>query len=197
MIVSEYAGSPEQIGVEYGKKFSATIQKNISMLVKRFIREQLPLEDRVFIEWVDNQENIILKNWPWLIEEMRGVAEGSSQTYRNILLLNLRVWQYDLYCVKPNACSSMVIVLADGSLANAGALDDPRDLYCGLVKVVPNNGYSYFTFPITGTCWAIVVLITPDFVSGYRRNRLRDCNHCPVQFVVILQIVLYCRPVRQ
>jgi predicted choloylglycine hydrolase len=154
MHLQEFKGSPAGIGQDYGKTFTEQIRKNIDILVKRTGYEPLPVSNPDFIKWVDDQEGVIADNWPWLIEEIHGVAEGAKVEYRDILMLNLRVWQYPLYSGSAStACSSIAIKLSDGTIANAGALDDNKDLYCDMVKIVPENGYGYVTFPITGTSW--------------------------------------------
>jgi predicted choloylglycine hydrolase len=158
MEVNVFKGDCREIGRQYGKLFRDRIVGNVSVLVKRNCTppDPLPLDNSDFHNWVNSQEKIISSEWPWLIDEMRGVAEGSGCGYRDILFLNLRVWQYKFYG-KPagsaTACSSLIITLADGSTSNIGALDDGIEYYCGMVKIVPDRGYSFMTFPITGTSW--------------------------------------------
>ena len=157
MQLYEFIGSPENIGQTYGKKFKEQISKNVDVLVKRNCvpPDPLPLDNPDFIKWVNDQEQIIADNWPWLLEEMHGVAKGTEQKYCDILFLNLRVWQYKFYGkTSATACSSLAITLTDGSIANTGALDDTRGFYCnGVVKINPKHGHSYVSFPITGTSW--------------------------------------------
>ena len=152
-----FRGNAFEIGKQYGAKFAEKIRSNLSILIWREGYEPLPLKDPDFIKWVDDQEKVISTNWPWLIEEMHAVAEGSGFNYRDILLLNLRSWQYN-HCsgkaaAQVEACSSLIITLADGTTANVGALDDGIQYYCGMVKIIPDHGYSFMTFPITGTSW--------------------------------------------
>ena len=157
MIKSIFRGNAFEIGKQYGAKFAEIIRRNLSILVWREGYDPLPLQDPDFTKWVDDQEKVISTNWPWLIEEMHAVAEGSGFNYQDILLLNLRSWQYNLCSGKAalpvGACSSLIITLADGSIANIGALDDGIQYYCGMVKIIPDHGYSFMTFPITGTSW--------------------------------------------
>ena len=150
-----FEGNHRDIGSKYGKAFTDSIRKNLSILIWREGYEPLPREDAGFIAWHDEQESILAKNWPWLLEEMTGVAEGAGVKYEDILLLNLRAWQYNYYGESPGqACSSFAVTLDDGNIACAGALDDPIEYYCGPVCFNPDGGYSCITFPITGTSWA-------------------------------------------
>ena len=158
MKINTFKGTFFEIGQQYGKKFREQIGENMSVLVKRNCvpPDPLPLGDTDFHEWVSCQEKIISSQWPWLLEEMNGVAKGSGYDYRDILFLNLRVWQYNFYgkpTAPATACSSLIITLADGSTANIGALDDGIEYYCGMVKLVPEKGYSFMTSPIAGTSW--------------------------------------------
>ena len=135
------------------KKFNLKIKKNLSILVWREGYEPLPREDADFIAWYKGQESIFAEKWPWLLEEMAGVAEGVGVKYEDILLFNLRAWQYNYFGAPGRACSSLAITLNDGTIACAGALDDPVEYYCGPVCFKPDKGYSCVTFPITGTSW--------------------------------------------
>ena len=151
-----FSGKPYEIGMQCGKKFAEGIRRNLSILVWREGLPPLP-HDEDFRKWVDEQEAVISRFWPWLLEEFHGVTETVRCDYRDILLLNLAAWQYDFYSGKTVShaagCSSLVITLADGTVANTGALDDGIQYYCGMVRIIPDHGYSYMTFPITGTSW--------------------------------------------
>ena len=157
MEVTKLKGGAQDIGKRHGAIFAEHIRRNLSILVWREGYEPLPRQDPAFQRWVDDQEEILAANWPWLLDEMRGVAQGAGLEYRDILWLNLRVWQYHFYSGQPAspaaACSSLIVALADGSVASAGALDDGCEYYCGLVEVAPAQGHSYMSFPIAGTSW--------------------------------------------
>ncbi|MBN2302534.1 MAG: hypothetical protein JXN60_08465 [Lentisphaerae bacterium] len=155
MKFSKFCGTPRELGVNYATAFREHIEKNVDMLVKRFRNgAAVILSDSSFTKWVEDQREVISLNWPWLIEEMKGVAEGACQDFQDILFLNLRVWQYAYYSEKAaSSCSSVIVELADGSIANAGALDDATCFYDGMVKIIPDHGYRYLTFPIIGTSW--------------------------------------------
>ena len=152
-------GSPKQIGMKYGQDMAGKIHENIDILIKRAGIEILegendvPLDDRDFIKWEKGQEKILRDIAPYLIEEMEGIAEGAKATFREVLLLSLRAWQYRLYTKPLGGCSSLAVTLKDGTVACTGALDDPPGLYCGPVHVVPDRGYGFVSFPITGTVW--------------------------------------------
>jgi hypothetical protein len=152
MTLSTFCGVPKAIGQAYGNQFVSQISRNLDILVRRKGLDPLPFENKKFISWIEHQESIIAGNWPWLIEEIEGVALGAGAEYIEVLLLNLRAWQYEYYGAG-ECCSSLDVTLSDGTVACAGALDDPIEYYCGPVKIVPESGNSFITFPITGTSW--------------------------------------------
>ena len=202
-----FRGNAFEIGKQYGAKFAEKIRSNLSILIWREGYEPLPLKDPDFIKWVDDQEKVISTNWPWLIEEMHAVAEGSGFNYRDILLLNLRSWQYN-HCsgkaaAQVEACSSLIITLADGTTANVGALDDGIQYYCGMVKIIPDHGYSFMTFPITGTSWGnrgmnsagLCIGESSQILSGLKR--LPDSICADIALRVILQTCATVSEVRE
>lgn len=172
-----FNGSPSEIGLHYGRQFNQGIAHNISSIVDLCKPYK---DDPAFKHWVLKQEQWLKANVPWLIEEMQGVAEGSGQPYENILFLNLRVWQYALYG-KPSdtdLCSSIAMPLSDGTIACAGAIDDPAEYYCGPVHISPQTGHRFITFPLTGACWAsrahnsagLSVGISSQHLPGIRKS---------------------------
>lgn len=153
MKIHEFAGLPSKIGREYGQTFFDIIHNNVNILVRRNGYSPLPTNTMIFKEWIDTQEKLIESEWPWLLEEIMGVSLGSGIAYDELLLLNLRAWQYEsLSSTVATACSSMAVSLLDGTIANTGALDD-GDYYCGMVKIIPEHGYRFMTFPLAGTVW--------------------------------------------
>lgn len=147
-------GTPAAIGRTYGETCRDDILANLKVLIHRDGHMPLPREERDFQAWVRRQESLLGEHWPWLLEEMTGVAAGCGVSYEDLLLLNLRAWQYDYYGRPPSgSCSSLAITLADGAVVSAGALDDPAQYYCGPVRVTPDHGHAFISFPITGTSW--------------------------------------------
>ena len=192
-----FEGTPKQIGTAYGKRFAEAASRNMRIL----LGARLPAQDPAFRAWVRAQEKLVEKHWPWLIEEMRGVAAGCGVAFEEILLLNLRAWQYDYYGKPPgNSCSSLAITLADGAVATTGALDDPIQYYCGPVHVTPDTGYRFITFPITGTSWGnrgmnsegLSVGISSQLLRGLRR-----LDHAVMQDIAVRAMLQTCATVAE
>lgn len=173
-------GTPAEIGRAYGEKCRDGILANLKALVHRVGQEALPRQDKDFRAWMRRQEGLLEKHWPWLLEEIHGVARGCGAQAEDILLLNLRAWQYDLYGRPPaGGCSSLAITLADGTVACAGALDDPAEYYCGPLRFVPENGCRFISFPITGASWGNRGMNSRGLAAGVSSQPLPGLRNLP------------------
>ena len=136
---------------------------------------RLPAQDPAFRAWVRSQEKLVEKHWPWYAEEMHGVAEAINGKYEDVLLLNLRAWQYADYGKHHRA--RVVPVWPSGwptvTWLAPVALDDPIEYYCGPVHVTPDTGYRFITFPITGTSWGNRGMNNAGLSVGSRPNSCR------------------------
>jgi len=128
---------------------------------------------------------------------MHGVAEAVGVPYEQILLLNLRSWQYNYYGAGPveTGCSSLAITLSGGQIAAAGALDDPIEFYCGPVRIVPEKGRRFISFPITGTSWANRGMNSEGLAVGISSQllpQLRRLKHAVIQDIAMRAILQTC-----
>lgn len=148
-----FAGTPDQIGRRYGSALGTRAQYNVQELL-RTAEGKRRRSDAGFRQFMRRQEASVARRWPWLMEEMVHAAAAAGVGEEEWLMLNLRAWQYDAYGGNSGGCSSLGIRLADGTMALAGALDDPPAYYCGPVSIVPDRGFRFVSFPLSGTCWA-------------------------------------------
>lgn len=178
MDIQAFEGTPEQIGSTYGRAFAEMTRANVKELVWRIGYEPLPDQDPAFVRWQRDQEAMLGRHWPWLLEEIRAVAAATDLAYEEILLLNLRAWQYNYYGAEPQSqCSSVAVTLADGTVACAGAMDDTEKYYCGAIKLVPDHGHRFISYPIVGTSWGgrglndagLAIGVSSQLLPGLRR----------------------------
>jgi hypothetical protein len=153
MIFKEtFSGTPYQIGQAYGRAYHHIIGRNVSwMLVAKdsmIGEKKIPAAEK----WFRAQRERHFDEWPWLADEMKGIASGSGVPLDFVQQLNFRVWQYNFYGTG-HCCSSFVAHAKDGTVITGGTLDDPRDLYV-FCEFRPKKGFRQMTFPIAGTCWA-------------------------------------------
>lgn len=186
--MESFEGSPAELGNGYGRRFAGQIRENLRILVWREGYEPLPRQDPGFIAWMEQQRALIKSRWPWLLEEIKAVATAVDVSEEDIFLLNLRAWNYRQSAFAGPGCSSLVIKLADGTVACAGALDDPVKYYCGPVRIVPEKGFRYITFPITGTSWGNRGMNSAGLVLSESSQGLRGLN--PLRNTIVQDIAL-------
>lgn len=150
MKIETFRGSPEQIGTAYGQRYRNHIKKNTKALIDSIGQDQRTSSN--FQMWVCQLERKVKNCAPDLLIEIEAVAKASGVSYEDILLLNLRGWQYSYYCGHEGAdtCSSMIIRLQDGADCNMGALDDAKEFYDCPIRIIPDSGFSFITMPIIG-----------------------------------------------
>ncbi len=144
-----FRGGPHALGLAQGMAYRHLIAAVVSAFAEH---PNAWTDQRVEAEaWFGAQREKHFDVWPWLADEISGIAQGSGIPRHLIERLNFRIWQYPVYGVG-KACSSFVGDLADGRTIIGGSLDDPRWIY-GFVDVQPVDGLRYMTFPICGTVW--------------------------------------------
>ena len=138
MLLKEtFAGTPRQIGLAHGRAYRHLIAINTARLVERpnpnLPDDMIPDAER----WFRKQRERHFDLWPWLADEVRGIAEGSGVPHALIERLNFRIWQFSYYG-RGHACSSFAGRAKDGTWITGGTLDDPRELY-GFCEVQPRG----------------------------------------------------------
>lgn len=150
-MIQRYGGTPRQLGEAHGEIFRDTIRANVRLLVDNSHRAANKNCLEAATAWARRQSRCHCERWPWLGEEIRGIARGSGVAFEKIEQLNFRIWQYGIYGAG-HACSNFIGTTQDGVLLLGGTLDDPRELY-GFVEVAPDAGHRFMTFLICGTVW--------------------------------------------
>jgi len=126
--VVTFEGSGYELGLQHGKELKSEIadiidewKKNTSKSLKKDADEVLT----DFFEYANFEKDI--KKWtPDLYEEVRGIAEGSGQDFRDVLVLNLldEFWVY-VNNINNHHCSSMGVPARNGK---PGYLSQNMDL---------------------------------------------------------------------
>lgn len=144
-------GDPHALGRQQGTALRAQIRRNVAELLGDLLTGASPARRTQIRAWQERLRAFCFDHWPWLQEEMQGIAEGAGLDRETVELLNFRAWQYEIY--HAGACSSLAVPGANGNILAAGTLDDPRHLYA-VVQCQPTAGLRYLSFPIAGTTWA-------------------------------------------
>jgi hypothetical protein len=144
-------GSPRDLGRQQGAAVRSQVHGNVAVLLGDFITgAKAATMDRI-TAWQKRLRTFCFDHWPWLQEEIHGLAEGAGITPELAELLSFRAWQYEVY--HAGACSSFALPGANGHTLTGGTLDDPRFLYT-IAHVAPTQGLRFVSFPIAGTVWA-------------------------------------------
>jgi hypothetical protein len=144
-------GGDRERGRQHGASLRAQIHANVAELLGDLLPSASPARRGQILAWQARLRAFCCDHWPWLPEEMQGIAEGAGLDLATVELLNFRAWQYDAY--HAGACSSLAVPDEHGHILTAGTLDDPRQLYA-IVQCRPMTGLRYLSFPIAGTAWA-------------------------------------------
>ena len=144
-------GSDRVRGQQHGAALRDQIQRNVAELLGDLFKGASVARRAQIRAWQQRLRTFCFEHWPWLQEEMAGLAEGAGLDGETVELLNFRAWQYDVY--HAGCCSSLAVPDSSGHILTAGTLDDPRHLYT-IVQCQPATGLRYLSFPIAGTTWA-------------------------------------------
>ena len=144
-------GEPRDLGRQHGAALRGQVHANVAALLGGYLTgDHGPPRDLIHA-WQRRLRTFCLDHWPWLADEIAGIAEGAGLDVELAELLSFRAWQYEAY--HAGACSSFAVAGPDGHILTGGTLDDPRFLYT-IAQVQPRQGLRYLSFPLAGTTWA-------------------------------------------
>ena len=144
-------GDPLTLGRQQGAAVRSQIHANVAALLGDFLTGTQGPPAGVIRAWQKRLRTFCFDHWPWLQEEIAGLAEGAGIDRELAELLSFRAWQYEIY--HAGSCSSFALPGADGNILTGGTLDDPRFLYT-IAQVQPTRGLRFLSFPLAGTVWA-------------------------------------------
>jgi hypothetical protein len=144
-------GDPHTLGRQQGAAVRSQIHANVAALLGDFLTGTQGPPAGVIRTWQKRLRTFCFDHWPWLQEEIAGIAEGAVIERELAELLSFRAWQYEIY--HAGSCSSFALPGADGKILTGGTLDDPRILYT-IAQVQPTSGLRFLSFPLAGTVWA-------------------------------------------
>jgi len=144
-------GSAHELGLQQGAALREQIHSNIGVLLGDFLTGAKGPSQEVIRTWQKRLRTFCFDHWPWLQDEIAGLAEGAGIETELAELLSFRAWQYEVY--HAGSCSSFALPGAEGKILTGGTLDDPRFLYT-IAQVQPTKGLRFLSFPLAGTVWA-------------------------------------------
>jgi isopenicillin-N N-acyltransferase-like protein len=162
------SGSPYDIGLKHGKE----LRDKVVRLYENWYNGRASLIDKsefeeIIKKTVPKYETFFQNEAPEVLEEIRGIAEGSGMPYEKILLLNviedIPLRREDMRFFVPRGCSQVAVtgdVTASGKLLigkneDGGAWE--RDEYVH-VKIEPKKGHKFITLIFPGRVGACIGL---------------------------------------
>ncbi len=144
----EVSGSNYDIGFEIGKKMKSNIKKTIN-IPEKIANEHKYFKIDYFIRTAKKYLPIAQKYFPNIISEIKGIAEGSSQDFDDIWLLNLEeIWGDDYF----DKCTSIVIREIDDNiyLYHNEDFDNSFENNIAIIKANVNNKVKFLSLTFAG-----------------------------------------------
>lgn len=144
----ESCGDSFQVGLQHGEQ----AREQIAACLDRLCPVQARSEScRVLARRI---ERGIQHRMPEALEEIRGIAAGSGQTYDDILLLNLAIELRGEDILPPRPACTLIGASGRETLVAKSidvGLGDDRFLICQ--RVCPDKGYGFLHITYAGTIW--------------------------------------------
>jgi len=109
---------------------------------------------------------------PYLVEELKGIAEGAQLPFETICAMNFRTWNYVVFGQsspkQEGGCSNIAFQVSDRGTLVGSICNDPREPYV-LIRYYPDDGLPHISMPWLGTVWGHRASMRP----AWRRPRGR------------------------
>ena len=140
-------GAPFERGLEHGRVFADLIWDNITGFAgQKYDSEVLASRDRM--------EAYLFEHFPWMLEEMQGIARGAGLSYENILWLNLFNALVPAEELEPFPGCSTALLCRDHRAGLLKTSDiDPAQRRRMIVQVLDWNGIQAICCGWAGSVW--------------------------------------------
>ena len=158
-------GVPYERGLEHGRVFADMIWDNIGALAGRKYDDEV-LDSR------DRMEAYLLEHFPWMLDEMQGIARGAGLSYENILWLNVFNALVAKDKLSPASSCSTALLFRGGCAGMLKTSDiDAAQRRRMIVQVLDWNGMQVMVCGWAGTVWAEFGMNSAGLAAG--------CNSAP------------------
>lgn len=154
----EVCGTPYEQGVQQGRMASELIKKNVVRFQQSF--QRLPIEEKTYAKFLAQNLRFIEAAEPAMLEEMKGLSDGSGIDFQDIVNINLPL--YFVFKWLPQECSS-ILARGKATLDGKTYLIKNRDMGSEKVDhvilrrkynddkcIIEVNGAGIITFPGNG-----------------------------------------------
>jgi predicted choloylglycine hydrolase len=155
-------GPPMERGLEHGRVFREQIRQGLTW----YSEEKNTIQ---YLQARDAMEQYLFKSFPWIIDELKGIANGAGVSYESILWLNV----FNAVTSVPSTHScSMVVQHCNSDAAMLKTSDiDRHQRSMMMIQHLDYKGMRLLTIGWVGTVWTEVGINSRGFAVG--------CNSAP------------------
>lgn len=138
LIFVETSGSPDEMGYNYGKKVKNLLTKScearIKQIYKRYKNDAIENGKKRMLRVIEN-------NFPYIVEEMRGIAVGAGISFDDYSLCVL-LTDFDLFSDENDGCSNILFKESDYGPLLGKTLDggNPKGKTAVIRLIKPEKG---------------------------------------------------------
>ncbi len=196
-------GSAYEQGVAHGKALAQVIQSNIKNVKAKLAEDHVG--PRRYQAFVQKNAEFMQKNHPELIDEMRGIADGSCISFEDILTLNIPAYFMTKYLQQE---CSMIMVRGKATADGCTYLIKNRDMGTMIeqavikrenndgTSIIEINGAGTVTYPANGINSYGLGIATTGFWSKAAEPNLDEVDATHI-FVNIRLLLENCRTAKE
>ncbi|MFC7681744.1 C45 family autoproteolytic acyltransferase/hydolase [Paenibacillus sp. GCM10028914] len=175
-------GTPYEIGFQHGE--------TLKPLVKGIVQHLVPSDMEFQHKDVEETITLLKKNFPELLEEMKGIADGSDIPFEKIVSLNIKILHY---------CTVIAFEESDVGPILGKNFDFPGYAFQTLFHVIPNKGHSFVHLGCAGSISSYGGINIKGLAMGHAVVFLREQENVlgiPIAFVRRLALQ-YCSTTKE
>jgi predicted choloylglycine hydrolase len=196
-------GTAYEQGVIQGKALAQVILNNVNKVKAKVITDKVGAAR--YEAFVEKNAGFMQKNHPDLIEEMRGIADGSGISFKDVLMLNIPAYFMTKYF---NQECSMIMARGKATIDGCTYLIKNRDMSTyieqAVIKrekadgssVIEVNGAGTVTYPASGMSSYGLGVATTGFWSKYAEPDLDEVDAAHI-FVNIRLLLENCKTAKE
>ena len=174
-------GPPYERGLEHGRVFASQIRQGVECFCRAKNDHQLtPARDMM--------EKYLFDKFPWMLDEMKGIAQGAGFSLETIIYLN--VFNAAVFTPETQNCST-AIYRKDGGIALMKTSDiDPRQRQMMILQMLDWQGMKILNCGWAGTVWT-------EFGLNSAPKTLEQSGYGLAQHLGCYPLLAECKNVRE
>lgn len=155
MLCDVFAGNHYEIGQQIGKRYANWLERTLSYFIDYHHGE---FSQQEMSSFVSDWETMLSERTPHLLEQVRGVCDGSGVNWNELLAMNFRFWnviaQRRLKVPEEVAgCTNIAFKDPQFGIMLGGSLDDIQ-IPWHMASFAPKGGLKHVCVTWVGTGWA-------------------------------------------